>query len=109
MKKINWTQWIALFVFASMGISVVFTIYEIFTAPIKQPATGPHVTLRGDYIFLLFEIILGIFILLLPSIIARRFKFEIPGLVYIFVYCISIRIHLSWYSSKILFNRATLG
>lgn len=83
MKKINWTQWIALFVFASMGISVVFTIYEIFTAPIKQPATGPHVTLRGDYIFLLFEIILGIFILLLPSIIARRFKFEIPGLVYI--------------------------
>lgn len=51
MKKINWTQWIALFVFASMGISVVFTIYEIFTAPIKQPATGPHVTLRGDYIF----------------------------------------------------------
>ncbi|MBC1482206.1 hypothetical protein HCJ52_03635 [Listeria sp. FSL L7-1485] len=83
MRRINWTQWIALFVFASMGVSVIFTTYEVFTAPIKQPATGPSVTLRGDYLFLLFEILLGILILLLPSIISRRFKFEIPGLVYI--------------------------
>ncbi len=39
---------------------------KFFTAPVKQPATGPHVTLRGDYIFLLFEIILGIFYFVAP-------------------------------------------
>lgn len=83
LKKLSWTQWIAAFIFASMGVSLVFTIFEIFTSPAKQPVNGPKVTLRGDYIFLLVEIILGIIILALPSILARRFKFQIPGLVYI--------------------------
>ncbi|WP_088810618.1 MULTISPECIES: hypothetical protein [Listeria] len=83
MKKLNWTQWVALFIFVSMGISMIVTIFEIFTAPASQPATGPKVTLRSDYIFLLVEIILGIIILALPSIVSRRFKFEIPGLVYL--------------------------
>ncbi len=52
MKKINWTQWIALFVFASMGISVVFTIYEIFYSTSKAAGnrTACDVT-RGLYIF----------------------------------------------------------
>ncbi|WP_163655653.1 hypothetical protein [Listeria sp. PSOL-1] len=83
MKKLRWPQWIAAFIFVSMGISLVFTIFEIFTAPVRQPVKGPKVTLQGDYIFLLVEIILGIVILALPSILARRFKFQIPGLVYI--------------------------
>ncbi len=83
LKKLNWTQWVALFIFVSMGISMIVTIFEIFTAPTVQPADGPKVTLRSDYIFLLVEIILGIIILALPSIVSRRFKFEIPGLVYL--------------------------
>ncbi|WP_099221601.1 hypothetical protein [Listeria costaricensis] len=83
MKRLKWTQWIALFIFVSMGISFFYTLFEVFTAPVKQPATGPSVTLRSDYLFLLLEIILGMAILALPSILARRFKFEIPGLVYI--------------------------
>jgi hypothetical protein len=83
IKGLKWTQWVALFIFVSMGISMIVTIFEIFTAPSVQPASGPKVTLKSDYIFLLVEIILGIIILALPSIISRRFKFEIPGLVYL--------------------------
>nr|WP_221635708.1 hypothetical protein [Listeria aquatica] len=83
IKKLNWTQWVALFIFASMAVSLVFTVFEIFTAPVEQPVHGPKVTLQSDYIFLLVEIILGILILALPSILARSFKFEIPGLVYL--------------------------
>lgn len=83
IKGLKWTQWVALFIFVSMGISMIVTIFEIFTSPSVQPASGPKVTLKSDYIFLLVEIILGIIILALPSIISRRFKFEIPGLVYL--------------------------
>ncbi|MBC1501207.1 hypothetical protein HB943_11395 [Listeria weihenstephanensis] len=83
LKGLSIAQWIAIFIFVSMGISMIFITVEIFLAPVEQTPGQPKVTLRSDYIFLLFECVLGVIILLLPTIIAHRFKFEIPGLVYI--------------------------
>ncbi|EUJ40940.1 hypothetical protein PWEIH_02809 [Listeria weihenstephanensis FSL R9-0317] len=86
LKGLSIAQWIAIFIFVSMGISMIFITVEIFLAPVEQTPGQPKVTLRSDYIFLLFECVLGVIILLLPTIIAHRFKFEIPGLVYIFIF-----------------------
>ncbi len=83
LKEVSIAQWIAIFIFVSMGISMVFITIQVFLAPIEQTPGEPKVTLRSDYIFLLFECVLGVIILLLPTILSHRFKFEIPGLVYI--------------------------
>ncbi|EUJ47175.1 hypothetical protein PROCOU_10106 [Listeria rocourtiae FSL F6-920] len=109
LKGVSIAQWIAIFIFVSMGISMVFITIQIFLAPIEQTPGEPKVTLRSDYIFLLFECVLGVIILLLPTILSHRFKFEIPGLVYILFLVFFIRIYLLRNCPKILFHSSALG
>ncbi|EUJ27893.1 hypothetical protein PCORN_12997 [Listeria cornellensis FSL F6-0969] len=109
LKGLSFTQWVAIFIFVSMGISMVFITVEIFIAPVEQTPGQPKVTLRSDYIFLLFECVLGVMILLLPTILSHRFKFEIPGLVYILFLVFFVRVHLFRNGSKILFHSSSLG
>ncbi|EUJ31506.1 hypothetical protein [Listeria cornellensis] len=88
-RKWNWTKIIAIFIFASLLVSLVFSIYNLITTPeTGVPAGEPT---RSDYSLMVSQCILGLVAMFLPSILGRRFKFEIPGNMYlvfiIFLYC----------------------
>lgn len=46
---------------------------------------------RADYILMIVECLLGCFVINIPTILSRKFRFEIPGLLYsfyiVFLYC----------------------
>jgi hypothetical protein len=69
------------FVFASLAVATIYVTFQIIFEP-------SH---KGDYLLLLVQCLLGIFLLFLPSLAAKRFKVKLPSwmtVIYvIFIYC----------------------
>lgn len=93
MKKIkqwNWSKILSMFVFASLLVSAIFVAVRLVLAP-SQPDGSNFERLKSDYVLMLVQCVLGMVVLLLPSVIARRLKIEIPSgmmiLFVIFLYC----------------------
>lgn len=93
MKKRNgnWQKWIGIFVLSTLIIAAVSTIIIMSFAPSDPNPTQPHTRLRSDYVLMLLQCIVGIFAMLLPSILKKRVHLEIPSnmmlLFTIFLYC----------------------
>ena len=53
--------------------------------------TGPGYTSKADYALMIAECVLGLIVIHIPSLLAHRFKFEIPFFLYmcyiVFLYC----------------------
>ena len=70
-KKTGFVVYITLFV------SIIYSVYKIFTtSSVSTDITGP---LRSDYILMLLQCMLGLGVLSLPSLLERKFSFEIPN------------------------------
>ncbi|MBQ6171692.1 MAG: hypothetical protein IJK34_03540 [Clostridia bacterium] len=73
----------------SFILPIGYLVFRIIT--LKEPEISAGLHSRADYVLMLLECILGIFVIHIPSIISRQFKFEIPGLLYglyiLFLYC----------------------
>lgn len=76
-------------VIISFIIPIVFIVLKMTFGDIGESESGYHS--RADYILMLVECIVGLFAINLPSIIARKFRFELPVLLYtffmVFLYC----------------------
>ena len=78
---------------ASLGLSMVFAIINIFFAPtLTELLFLPTPTrIKSDYVLMLVQCIIGIVALFLPSIIAKRMNYETRGrmsiLYMVFLYC----------------------
>ena len=61
----------------------------IFSPDVSENAAGYHS--RADYVLMLVECLLGIIVIHIPSMLAKRFEFKLPTLLYIlyivFLYC----------------------
>lgn len=93
MKKrnINWQKGISIFVLCTLIIAAVSTVIIMSFAPSEADPAQPHTRLRSDYVLMLLQCIVGIFAMLLPSMLKKRIKLEIPSnmmlLFTIFLYC----------------------
>lgn len=76
-------------VLLSFLIPIGFLVYRIITLDGTESAAGLHS--RADYVLMLVQCILGLFVIHIPSVLARKLRFEIPGFLYtmyiIFLYC----------------------
>ncbi len=76
-------------VLLSFLIPIGFLVYRIITLDGTERAAGFHS--RADYVLMLAQCILGLIVIHIPSVLARRLRFEIPGFLYtmyiIFLYC----------------------
>ena len=76
-------------VLISFIVPIAFLIYRITTMDGAESAIGPHS--RADYVLMLVQCILGLFVIHIPSILSHRLKFDLPGFLFImyilFLYC----------------------
>ena len=90
IKQWNWSKILSMFVFASLLVSAIFVAVRLVLAP-SQPDGSNFERLKSVYVLMLVQCVLGMVVLLLPSVIARRLKIEIPSgmmiLFVIFLYC----------------------
>ena len=93
MKKINEetkykiARILNAFVMISFVAPIGFVLFKIVTTSNEISETEIHGRVRSDYILMLLECILGIFAMLLPGIIRKKFKLEIPDKIY-FLYVV---------------------
>lgn len=78
-KPINWKQVFNLFVFITLAASMVFVGVAMAMAPIKADATEPFQRVKGDYVLMFAQCVLGIFAMLLPGFLKKRIALEIPS------------------------------
>ena len=76
--------------FASLVLSAVYTVIRLILAPSATEA-GEFDMQRADYTLMLLQCVLGIVVMMLPSIIEHRWSIPIPNFIYImyyiFLYC----------------------
>jgi len=91
MRKIFNTRNLLGFVFTTFVISIVYIIVRIILAPTVAPASDVVVRVKGDYVLMLLQCIVGVLAMLLPDFIQHRVRIQIPSfmlIVYaIFLYC----------------------
>lgn len=88
--KFNFTKFLYIFVFLSLLLSAIFVGYLLIVSPYEL-AEGEVGRVKGDYILMFLQCVLGLIVLWLPSIITRNLEVEIPNfmlvLFTIFLYC----------------------
>lgn len=91
MKKINWRYVIGIFVFITLFLSIGYSIIKIATTPESMAVSDESTHLRSDYVLMLIQCCLGLIVIGLPSLLERKWSFEIPNymsiLYFIFLYC----------------------
>jgi len=90
-KKRNWKNITGYFLFVILLISIVYTIIRIIMAPSEPIGGEVHVKIKSDYVLMLIQSILGLIVMMIPSVIERRFSIDIPNnmevVYFIFLYC----------------------
>lgn len=91
LKKEKWNKRIARYVLFSFIIPIIFLIYKIITSPSLVTNNLVTTRVKSDYVLMLIQCILGIFAMILPSILSKKLKLSIPSNMYmifiIFLYC----------------------
>jgi hypothetical protein len=76
-------------VLLSFILPIGYLVFRIISSENAEGATTLHS--RADYVLMLVECVLGVLVIHIPSILARRFRFELPAVLYIlyiiFLYC----------------------
>ena len=73
------------------SLSIVFLVIHLFIAPGSEEDPQPFERTKSDYVLMLLQCSLGILAMILPSLISRKLRLEIPSVMYvlflIFLYC----------------------
>lgn len=91
-KKKKWDarNIIGSILFVILIVSVAYAIVHIVTAP-TVGTSDSHTRLKSDYVLMLLQSILGLVVMLVPSLIEKRLSFTLPNymsiLYYVFLFC----------------------
>lgn len=83
-KKRNWKKIISISVLISFIAPIGYLCFKIATTTNNVLPNSEETRVRSDYILMLFQCLLGIIAMEIPSLLSRRFKWEIPNTVYYF-------------------------
>lgn len=89
-RKTNIDKILTGFVLAALLLSTIFVVIMIIVSPNKN-ISSEIIKTKSDYVLMLIQCLLGIAAIFLPSILEKKWKFEIPSsmeiLYVIFLYC----------------------
>ena len=90
-SKLSLQRLIGVILFISLAFSVVYAFVHFLHAPATAPEGMAHTKVKSDYLLMLTQCILGMVVMLLPSVINRKWSVPIPRgiyiLYYVFLYC----------------------
>lgn len=90
-KKRNWKNITGYFLFVILLVSIVYTIIRIIMAPSEPISAEVHVKIKSDYVLMLIQCILGLIVMMIPSVIERRLSIDIPNSMevayFVFLFC----------------------
>lgn len=90
-KKWNARNIIGTILFGFLIISLGYTVAHIITAPNTVGELDSHTRLKSDYILMFLQCILGLTVMLIPSIIEKKLSFTLPNymsiLYFLFLFC----------------------
>ena len=77
--------------FLTLIISAIYSFVRICVPQPLVPDAAAYAHVRSDYVLMFIQCLLGLVVLSVPSIVSRKWKFEIPNFIYImyyiFLYC----------------------
>ena len=85
-RKMNPQRIVGAILFVSLVLSVVYAFAHFLQAPDTAPEGMPHTKVRSDYLLMLTQCILGLAVMLLPSMINRKWSVPISRKIYIAYY-----------------------
>ncbi len=89
--KVNWNSVVVIFTFVSLIVAAISVSVIIAISPTVAPGNDPTVRVKGDYVLMLAQCVLGIFAIMIPSILNKKVNLQIPyfmiSLYAIFLYC----------------------
>ncbi|MGJ7923074.1 hypothetical protein [Neobacillus sp. LXY-4] len=89
-KRFDWKRIIGAFLFVTLIGSIVFIIIRMIMAP-SEAAIEDNVKVKSDYVLMLLQCVLGIVVMMIPSIVEKKKSIDIPDTIeiiyFIFLYC----------------------
>ena len=77
--------------FLTLVLSAIYSLVRTFTVQHSEAADKIYAHVQSDYLLMLLQCLLGIAVLSIPSIVSRKWKFELPNFLYVmyylFLYC----------------------
>lgn len=90
-RKIDWRKIFAIFVMVSLIAAIISTSIIMAFAPTQPDPTGQFKRVKSDYVLMLLQCVLGVIAMLVPGMLQKRVKLEIPSnmmmLYILFLYC----------------------
>jgi hypothetical protein len=93
MKKIktDWKKITGTILLITLILSIIYSVVHIVIPSSNPVDLGLYKKLRNDYVLMLLQCILGLVVMVIPSIIERKWLIGIPSYMYIvyfvFLYC----------------------
>lgn len=82
---------IGIILFVSLVLSVVYSFIRFCMAPAEPLDDQMYEKVKADYLLMFVQCLLGTVVMMLPSVLARRFKVVVPNaiviLYFVFLYC----------------------
>lgn len=86
----KWKDRVGQIVLILLGISVIYAVYMLFTAPSGVPDNGFE-KVKSDYVLTLLQCLVGVIVMFIPSAIEKKFSVDIPDvmemLYFVFLFC----------------------
>ena len=86
----KWKDRVGQIVLILLGISVIYAVYMLFTAPSGLPDNGFE-KVKSDYVLILLQCLVGVIVMFIPSAIEKKFSVDIPDvmemLYFVFLFC----------------------
>ena len=85
-KQEKWKRNIGEILFITLVLSIIYAVIKIIVTPSAPVGAGIDVKIKGDYVLMLLQCILGLVVMTLPIIIERRRSINIPDSIEIVFY-----------------------
>ena len=79
LRKYLKVRTLMIFVLVTFILSIVYITVRIIQAPVVAPVSDPLARVKGDYVLMLLQSIVGVFAMSLPTVLKRRTNLEIPS------------------------------
>ena len=80
-----------IFLLVTLICSVIYSFVRFLMAPTEPPDDQTVTKVKTDYLLMLVQCLLGTLVMMLPSILAKKFKVVVPSMIvilyFVFLYC----------------------